>query len=98
SFNGALERIQQTYERLEAFNADVAHELRTPVSILIGQTQVALTSRDRSADRLRQTLQSNLEEFERLRAIINDMLFLSRSDRGERATDLKYVSLAHEVQ
>ncbi|PRF56164.1 two-component sensor histidine kinase [Burkholderia multivorans] len=98
SFNGALERIQQTYERLEAFNADVAHELRTPVSILIGQTQVALTSRDRSADRLRQTLQSNLEEFERLRVIINDMLFLSRSDRGERATDLKYVSLAHEVQ
>ncbi|TDA47228.1 heavy metal sensor histidine kinase [Burkholderia pyrrocinia] len=98
SFNGALERIQQTYARLEAFNADVAHELRTPVSILIGQTQVALTSRDRSVDRMRQTLQSNLEEFERLRVIINDMLFLSRSDRGERATDLKDVSLADEVR
>ncbi|WP_063551613.1 heavy metal sensor histidine kinase [Burkholderia territorii] len=98
SFNGALERIQQTYARLEAFNADVAHELRTPVSILIGQTQVALTSRDRSVDRMRQTLQSNLEEFERLRVIINDMLFLSRSDRGERATDLKHVSLADEVR
>ncbi|WP_175883104.1 heavy metal sensor histidine kinase [Burkholderia sp. BCC0044] len=98
SFNGALERIQQTYARLEAFNADVAHELRTPISILIGQTQVALTSRDRSVDRMRQTLQSNLEEFERLRVIINDMLFLSRSDRGERATDLKDVSLADEVR
>ncbi|RBL65610.1 two-component sensor histidine kinase, partial [Pseudomonas sp. MWU13-2625] len=35
SFNGALDRIQQTYARLEAFNADVAHELRTPISILI---------------------------------------------------------------
>ncbi|KVH63550.1 histidine kinase [Burkholderia sp. MSMB1072] len=98
SFNGALERIQQTYARLEAFNADVAHELRTPISILIGQTQVALTSRDRSVERMRQTLQSNLEEFERLRVIINDMLFLSRSDRGERATDLKDVSLADEVR
>ncbi|KWD77607.1 heavy metal sensor histidine kinase [Burkholderia ubonensis] len=98
SFNGALERIQQAYERLEAFNADVAHELRTPVSILIGQTQVALTSRDRSVERMRQTLQSNLEEFERLRVIVNDMLFLSRSDRGERATDLKDVSLADEVR
>ncbi|HDR9272275.1 TPA: heavy metal sensor histidine kinase [Burkholderia vietnamiensis] len=98
SFNGALERIQQTYARLEAFNADVAHELRTPISILIGQTQVALTSRDRSVDRMRQTLQSNLEEFERLRVIINDMLFLSRSNRGERATDLKHVSLADEVR
>ncbi|MGS0891098.1 heavy metal sensor histidine kinase [Burkholderia stagnalis] len=98
SFNGALERIQQTYARLEAFNADVAHELRTPISILIGQTEVALTSRDQSVDRMRQTLQSNLEEFERLRVIINDMLFLSRSDRGERATDLKLVSLADEVR
>ncbi|WP_323121402.1 heavy metal sensor histidine kinase [Burkholderia alba] len=97
SFNGALERIEHAYERLESFNADVAHELRTPVSILIGQTQVALTTRDRSAERMRQTLQSNLEEFERLRVIVNDMLFLSRSDRGERATDLTDVSLAAEV-
>ncbi|PXW17475.1 heavy metal sensor histidine kinase [Paraburkholderia caballeronis] len=96
SFNGALERLDRAYERLESFNADVAHELRTPVSILIGQTQVALT-RDRSVLQLRQTLQSNLEEFERLRVIVNDMLFLSRSDRGERATELTEVSLRAEV-
>jgi len=96
SFNGALERLDRAYERLESFNADVAHELRTPVSILIGQTQVALT-RDRSMLQLRQTLQSNLEEFERLRVIVNDMLFLSRSDRGERASDLTEVSLRDEV-
>ncbi|TAM05138.1 MAG: two-component sensor histidine kinase [Paraburkholderia sp.] len=97
SFNGALERLDRAYGRLESFNADVAHELRTPVSILIGQTQVALT-RDRSVLQLRQTLQSNLEEFERLRVIVNDMLFLSRSDRGERATDLSEVSLRAEVE
>ncbi|MEX3605844.1 MAG: heavy metal sensor histidine kinase [Burkholderia sp.] len=100
SFNGALERIEHAYDRLESFNADVAHELRTPVSILIGQTQVALTSRDRSVkrmQRMQRTLQSNLEEFERLRVIVNDMLFLSRSDRGERATNLSDVSLAIEV-
>jgi len=96
SFNGALERLDRAYERLESFNADVAHELRTPVSILIGQTQVALT-RNRSVLQLRQTLQSNLEEFERLRVIVNDMLFLSRSDRGERASDLTEVSLRDEV-
>jgi two-component system, OmpR family, heavy metal sensor histidine kinase CusS len=97
SFNGALERLDKAYERLESFNADVAHELRTPVSILIGQTQVALT-RDRSMLQLRQTLQSNLEEFERLRVIVNDMLFLSRSDRGERATELTEVSLRAELE
>lgn len=97
TFNGALERLDKAYERLESFNADVAHELRTPVSILIGQTQVALT-RDRSVEQLQQTLQSNLEEFERLRVIVNDMLFLSRSDRGERAADLTEVSLRAELE
>lgn len=97
SFNGALERLDKAYERLESFNADVAHELRTPVSILIGQTQVALT-RDRSVEQLQQTLQSNLEEFERLRVIVNDMLFLSRSDRGERAADLAEASLRAEIE
>jgi two-component system, OmpR family, heavy metal sensor histidine kinase CusS len=66
------------------------------VTILIGQTEVALT-RDRSIDELRHTLQSNLEEFERVRAIINDMLFLARADQGERATGLVEVSLAAEI-
>jgi two-component system heavy metal sensor histidine kinase CusS len=96
SFNGALERLDGAYGRLESFNADVAHELRTPVTILIGQTEVALT-RNRSVDDLRHTLQSNLEEYERMRAIINDMLFLARADQGERATGLVEVSLAAEV-
>lgn len=63
-----------------------------PVSILIGQMQAAL-ARERSAKRLRETLESNLEAFERRRIIVNDMLFLARRDRGERATDLADVSL-----
>ncbi len=96
SFNGALERLETAYERLESFNADVAHELRTPVTILIGQTEVALT-RKRSEGDLRQTLQSNLEEFGRMREIINDMLFLARADQGELATQLVELSLASEV-
>ncbi|KIX39992.1 ATPase [Burkholderia pseudomallei] len=67
-----------------------------PVSILIGQMQAAL-ARERSAKRLRETFESNLEAFERRRIIVNDMLFLARRDRGERATDLADVSLAAEL-
>ncbi|AKM33109.1 two-component sensor histidine kinase [Pandoraea faecigallinarum] len=96
SFNGALARLDGAYERLESFNADVAHELRTPVTILIGQTEVALT-RERPVEELRTLLQSNLEELGRMRTIINDMLFLSRADQGERATGLTAVSLASEA-
>lgn len=96
SFNGALARLDSAYERLESFNADVAHELRTPVTILIGQTEVALT-RERPVEDLRALLQSNLEELGRMRTIINDMLFLSRADQGERATGLTAVSLSSEA-
>ncbi|WP_129781408.1 heavy metal sensor histidine kinase [Peristeroidobacter soli] len=96
SFNGALSRLETAYQQLEAFNADVAHELRTPLGNLIGQTQVTL-SRERSLTELKEALHSNLEDLERLRAIVNDMLFLARADRGERAPNRVEVSIAQEV-
>ncbi|MHA6197245.1 heavy metal sensor histidine kinase [Pseudomonas wadenswilerensis] len=96
AFNATLERVDQAYSRLEAFNADVAHELRSPLTNLIGQTQVALT-RGRSAEHYFEVLQSNLEELERLRSIINDMLFLASADQGSKATALISTSLAEEV-
>lgn len=61
SFNGALDRLEFAYQQLEAFNADVTHELRTPLANLIGQTQVAL-SRQRSSEQLVEVLQSNRRE------------------------------------
>lgn len=97
AFNGALGRLEDAYQQLEAFNADVAHELRTPLANLIGGTQVAL-SRPRSAPQFQEVLQSNLEELERLRSIINDMLFLARADQGEAATGLTQESVAQEVE
>ncbi|UIN19296.1 heavy metal sensor histidine kinase [Herbaspirillum frisingense] len=97
AFNGALERIEQAYTQLEAFNADVAHELRTPLANLIGETQVAL-ARERSAGEFKDVLQSNLEELDRIRSIVNDMLFLARSDQGEAATARVPARVAAEVQ
>lgn len=93
AFNGALDRLQEAYGRLSAFNADVAHELRTPLGNLIGQTQVAL-SRPRDAEELEEVLHSNLEELERLRTIINDMLSMARADQGALAANLSPLSLA----
>jgi two-component system, OmpR family, heavy metal sensor histidine kinase CusS len=97
AFNGALGRLEDAYQQLEGFNADVAHELRTPLANLIGGTQVAL-SRPRSAGEFHETLQSNLEELERLRSIVNDMLFLARADQGEAATGVTAADVAHEVE
>ncbi len=96
-FNALLRRLDQAYSQLESFNADVAHELRTPLNNLIGQTEVAL-SRERSAEQLRDTLSSNLEELQRLASIVQDMLFLSRADRGASARRGDPVSLAAVVR
>jgi len=98
-FNALMDRLEQAYSQLEAFNADVAHELRTPLATLIGETEVAL-SRERSAESLRDTLASNLEEMQRLSAMVNDMLFLSNADRGataRRGDPVSLASLARQV-
>ncbi|MBK9134584.1 MAG: heavy metal sensor histidine kinase [Betaproteobacteria bacterium] len=92
-FNALMDRLERAYAQLEAFNADVAHELRTPLAALIGETEVAL-ARERTSDALRETLASNLEEMQRLSAMVNDMLFLAQADRGAVARRGEPVSLA----
>lgn len=83
-FNTLLLRLEHAYRQLEGFNADVAHELRTPLATLIGETELAL-NRQRDIAELRDVLGSNLEDLHRLRGVVNDMLFLSKADRGARA-------------
>ncbi|MBI1180240.1 MAG: heavy metal sensor histidine kinase [Alphaproteobacteria bacterium] len=97
AFNGALDRLEDAYTQLQSFNADVAHELRTPLTNLIGQTQVAL-SKERSAPDLEDVLQSNLEELNRLRTIVNDMLFLARADQGAAAANAVPTPLVPEIR
>jgi two-component system heavy metal sensor histidine kinase CusS len=95
-FNAVLDRAEQAYQQLEAFNADVAHELRTPLANLIGMVEVEL-ARPRTAEELRDALLSALEEARRVSAIVVDMLFLSRADRGAVARRSTPVGLADQV-
>lgn len=91
--NGLLERLHRAYAQLEAFNADVAHELFTPLTTLIGGTEVALR-KARDADALREVLGDHLEDLQRMSLIIQDMLFLSQADRGALARREPVESLA----
>jgi two-component system, OmpR family, heavy metal sensor histidine kinase CusS len=98
-FNALMGRLERAYVQLESFNADVAHELRTPLAALIGHTELAL-SRARSAAELEETLASNLEELQRLSAMVNDMLFLASADRGapvRRGEPVSLAALARQV-
>jgi two-component system heavy metal sensor histidine kinase CusS len=95
-FNALLARVEQAYAQLEGFNADVAHEMRTPLTTLIGSSELALNAR-RSPEELRDVISSNLEDLRRLSGIVNDMLFLSRADRGAQARRTDTASLARSL-
>ena len=79
TFNAMLDRLEEGFERLTRFSADLAHELRTPVNNIRGEIEVAL-ARSRSTDEYREVLTSNLEEAVRLSDLIGSLLFLARTD------------------
>jgi two-component system heavy metal sensor histidine kinase CusS len=97
AFNAMLGRLEDSFRRLSDFSSDIAHELRTPVSNLMMQTDVAL-SRARSAEEYRAILHSSLEEYERMARMIRDMLFLAKADNGMIAINAEPIDLANEVQ
>lgn len=92
-FNALLGRLGEAYEQLEGFNADVAHELCTPLATLIGSTELALR-KARGLDELRDVLGCNLEELQRIARIVQDMLFLSHANHGAAARRVPVESLA----
>ncbi len=92
-FNALLDRLALAYKQMEGFNADVAHELNTPLATLISSCELALR-KSRDVAELRDVLGSNLEDLHRMAAIIGDMLFLSNADRGVGARRSELPSLA----
>ncbi|MGO2451229.1 heavy metal sensor histidine kinase [Pseudomonas taetrolens] len=96
AFNAMLERLDSSFQRLSAFSADIAHELRTPLSNLLTHTQVTLT-RPRSLEEYREALHSNLEELQWMAQLVNDMLYLAKADHGLLTPRREPLELAREV-
>lgn len=94
--NAMLQRLDDAFQRLSAFSADIAHELRTPLSNLLTHTQVTLT-RPRSLEEYREALHGNLEELQWMAQMINDMLFLAKADHGLLVPGQAPLALHEEV-
>lgn len=97
TLNDMLARLQDSFQRLQDFASDLAHELRTPISNLMTETQVALTQA-RSPDEYRDILASNIEEFERLARMLGDMLFLAKADNNLMVPSQEALDLVAQVR
>jgi len=95
--NSMLDRLQSDFQRLSDFSSDLAHELRTPISNLMTQTQVVLAT-PRDAETYRDTLASNIEEFQRLARMVADMLFLAKTERIRAVPHQEVFQATPEIQ
>jgi two-component system, OmpR family, heavy metal sensor histidine kinase CusS len=79
TFNEMLDRLEESFEQVSRFSTDIAHDLRTPVNNIRGETEVAL-ARTRTVGEYREVLGSCLEEAVRLSELVSDLLFLARAE------------------
>jgi two-component system heavy metal sensor histidine kinase CusS len=92
ALNQMLARLESGFAQLSRFSEDLAHEMRTPLSNLMGQTQQAL-GRGRSVEEYQELLVSSQEEYERLARMIDSMLFLARTEQPNASISREPVDL-----
>jgi heavy metal sensor kinase len=93
AFNGLLARLEEAFERQRRFTGDASHQLRTPLTAMLGQVEVALR-RERPAREYRDVLQQIRGQAVQLQQIVEMLLFLARADAEAKPADLVTVDLA----
>jgi len=81
--NDLLERLDRSFEEQRRFTADASHELRTPVAIISGEAELALSREERTPAELRDALTRIRAESDRLKHIVDDLFLLARAEAGD---------------
>ncbi|MBA4389918.1 MAG: hypothetical protein C0399_03165 [Syntrophus sp. (in: bacteria)] len=92
TFNAMINRLRDAFQRVNQFSIDVSHELKTPLTILKGETEVTLR-KERANEEYKKLLESNLEEIDRMSRIIDDLLLLSKADSKDMKLNVENISL-----
>jgi len=92
TLNEMLARIEQSFERITQFTGDASHELRTPISLVRTEAELALR-KSREPDEYREALQHILAETERATVLIENLLSLARTDAGREALSMNALDL-----
>jgi two-component system heavy metal sensor histidine kinase CusS len=97
AFNNMLDRLEHGFTQLKQVSADMAHDLRTPIGNLLGQTEVGL-SQLRDVAYYQRLLGSNFEELQRMSKMIDNMLFLARAEDADHAIERQDLLVADEFR
>ena len=81
AFNTLLGRLEESVQRMRRFTADASHEIRNPLSVLRTGLEIALR-RERTAGEYQELLRENLQEIDRLHAVVEGILLLARDVPG----------------
>jgi signal transduction histidine kinase len=73
-----LKPIKEALDSQKKFSADASHDLRTPLAIMMTESEVALQNKNPKVDELQSTIESNLEEAKKMSKLVNDLLLISR--------------------
>lgn len=99
TFNDLLSRLDESFAQQRGFMADASHELRTPIAIICGETEVVLSKTNRTMEDYQESLAIVKDEGRRLTCIVEDLFILARADAGQlplRLTNFYFDELASE--
>jgi signal transduction histidine kinase len=97
TLNEMLARLEAAFAQVRRFSADASHELKTPLTVLKGEIEVALRS-PRDPAEYQRVLTSVLEEVESMARLVDDLLLLSRADAGALRWEMEAVELDRLVE
>jgi len=93
AFNHMLDRLQLSFERQQRFTGDASHQLRTPLTAILGQVEVALR-RDRSGEEYKQVLETVQKRTTHLSRMVESLLFLARANAEAQIPSLEQIDLS----
>ncbi|MDI6758293.1 MAG: ATP-binding protein [Candidatus Omnitrophota bacterium] len=79
SINVMLERLERSFEYIKEFSSSIGHELKTPLAIIKGESEIALR-KERQVEDYQKALRVNIEEANRMIRIVEDLVFLAKLD------------------
>lgn len=97
TLNDMIERLDKSFKQMKQFSADVSHELKTPLTIIRGEIELAISRKKKSSE-LKKTLINILDEIVRLSNMVENLLMLFKSDTGQVNFNFKEVNIAKLIK